>query len=349
MRRSRIRWLFAAFLILLSSFLLLKVKNILSPFLLGMVIAYILSPSVFRLERKGIKRNVAVALVFIFIAILLALIIFLLLPILYLELGKIIAVLPGKVQALVEYVQNTKSFYSQAGLPSEVSRLIDQQLLKGQTFLLSRLEGVLENLPQMLTSAGLIILAPILAIYYLLDWPKISEGLLRFVPGKKREGWGRILQEIDSILQGYIQGNIIDGIIVGILIGLGVRLIGMEYALLIGVICAVTNIIPYFGPFLGAVPSAALALSKSPLMAVKVALVIFIVQQIDGNIINPKLMSRKVGLHPLWVVLALLAGGEFGGLLGMFLAIPAAAIIRILFREVYNYLVAPDVRGQGED
>jgi len=175
----------------------------------------------------------------------------------------------------------------------------------------------------------------------MLDWKRINEGVLQLVPQKVRGQWHKFLQEVDYIIQRYIQGNVIVSIIVGLLIGFGVKLIGMDYAFIIGVICGITNLIPYFGPILGGVPSVLLALGISPSMALKVALIIFIVQQIEGNIINPKLMSGKVGLHPLWVVFALLAGGELGGLLGMFLAIPLAAVIRIIIRDVYNHLVAP--------
>jgi predicted PurR-regulated permease PerM len=261
------------------------------------------------------------------------------LPKLYLELGTLALVLPERFQVIYEYVQNAKAFYAEAGLPNEVSGLIDEKLQEGQSYLITWLESILENLPGLLTSLGLLILTPILTVYFLLDWKKIGAGVLALVPAKIRGEWSRFLQEIDYIILRYIQGNIIDAVIVGLLIGIGVKLIGMEYSLIIGVICGLTNLIPYFGPVLGAIPSVLLALSKSPLMAIKVTLIIFIVQQIDSNIINPRLMSDKVGLHPLWVVFALLAGGKLGGLIGMFIAIPLAAILKIIFRDIYYYLV----------
>lgn len=341
MKRSIIRWIIIAFFMVISFYFLFKVKNIISPFVVGALMAYLLSPAVTWLEKKGLLRQGAVAVIVIWITIILALLLFLLIPKLYIELGKLAIVLPERFQVIYDYVQNVKAYFFQAGLSNEVSLLIDEQLLKGQNFLIEWLKEVISNLPGLLASFGLMILSPILAIYFLIDWKKISDGVIKLVPGRMRGEWHRFLQEIDYIIQRYIQGNIIDALIVGLLIGAGVKLIGMEYSLIIGVICGITNLIPYFGPVLGGIPSVLLALSKSPMMALKVTLIIFVVQQIDGNIINPRLMSNKVGLHPLWVVFALLAGGELGGLMGMFIAIPLAGILRIIFRDLYFYFVSP--------
>lgn len=341
MRRKKLRLLFIAVLAAAGLFFLYKVKKIISPFIVGAVLAYLLSPAVIWLEKQGLGRKTAVAVIFAGILFFLGMILFLLLPSFYLELGKLVKVLPERIQVVYYYGQRIKFVISNAGFPGEVIRLIDEQLQKGQSYLISWLEEVIRNLPGLLVSVGLMVLSPIVAIYFLLDWNIIEEGIIKIVPQKMRGEWHRLLQEIDHVITKYIQGNLIDAVIVGILIGAGVKMFGMEYALIVGVICGITNLIPYFGPVLGAVPSVLLALGKSPEMAFKVALVIFIVQQIDSNIINPRLLSNKVGLHPLWIIFALLAGGELGGLLGMLVAIPLTAVFRIILREIYLYLVAP--------
>ncbi len=338
---TKIRWVFIALIAILSVYLLARVIDIIVPFIVGAIMAYLLRPMVIWLQKKGLRRRGSVAVIFIWIVFLSALIIFMVLPILYSELGKLAIVLPDRIQIINNYIETVRNNYSQSGLPSEVNKLFDDQLQHGQNFLVNWLKNILQNLPGILTSIGLLILSPILAIYFLLDWQKISDGVINLVPGRLRGEWLRLLQEVDYLIQRYIQGNITDAIIVGLLIGFGVKFIGMEYAFLIGVICAVTNLIPYFGPVLGGIPSVLLALGKSPVMSLKVALIIFVVQQIDGNIINPRLMSDKLGLHPLWVVFALLAGGEIGGLLGMVIAIPLAAIFRIVFTHIFYYLVSP--------
>lgn len=341
MRWVKKRWLFIAFSGLVGLYFLFKVKNIISPFIVGAMMAYFLSPAVDRLERKGLKRTGAVTVIFIWITIFFGIFLFFILPKLYIELGKLALVLPDRIQVIYEYSQNAKEYYTQKGLPNEISKLIDKQFMETEIFLIDWLERIIQNLPRLLTSIGLIILSPVLAIYFLIDWKKIKDGVIKLVPGRMSGEWRRFLQEIDYIIQGYIQSNIIDALIVGFMIGIGVKFIGMEYSFIIGIICGITNLIPYFGPVLGGIPSVLLALSKSPAYAIQVSVIIFIVQQIDGNIINPRLMSNKIGLHPLWVIFALLAGGELGGLLGMLIAIPLAAVSRIIFRDIYYYLVSP--------
>jgi len=329
------------FLALLIFFFLVRVRNIIPPFIVGAIIAYLLSPAVTWMEKKGLNRSGAVFVVFIWISVFFLVILFILLPKLYIELGKLITVLPDRIQVIYEYLQSAKNYYSEKGLPNEINKLIDQQFVKGETYLISWLENVINNIPELVMSIGLMILSPVLAVYFLLEGKRISKGIINLVPGRMTGQWQRILQEIDYIIQRYIQGNLLDALIVGLLIGLGVKLIGVEYGIIIGVICGITNLIPYFGPILGGIPAVALALSYSPWHALKVLLIIFIVQQIDGDIINPRLMSNKIGMHPLWVVFALLAGGELGGIIGMLIAVPVAAILRIFFREIYYYLVAP--------
>lgn len=341
MKRSKLRWIFLTVLLLLSIFFVFRVKDIISPFIVGAAMAYFLSPLVTALEKKGLSRRSAVIVIFIWITLATAILLFLLLPKLYIELGRLATVLPERMGIITDYIEKTREYYARAGLPNEVSKLIDEKVLEGQNFLVTWLKSIINNLPGLLTSLGLMILAPILALYFLIDWKKITGWFIHLVPGKKRGEWLRFLQEMDYIVQRYIQGNLIDGLIVGIIIGVAVKLIGMEYALIIGVICGITNLIPYFGPVLGGIPAILLAFSKSPLMALKVTIIIFIVQQIDSDFINPRLMSGKIGLHPLWVVFALLAGGELAGILGMFIAIPVAAILRLIFRNIYYYLVSP--------
>jgi len=338
---KNVRFAFIIIIVIIGLYFLLKVSDIISPFIVGAIMAYLLSPAVKWLQRKGLRRKGAVAVIFIWISFLIAFIVFFVLPLIYLEISKLAAVLPDRLQVINNYLETLKSNYSQAGLPGEVNRLIDQQLLRGQDLLINWLENILQNLPSILVSIGLLILSPILAIYFLLDWPQITKTIINLVPVRVRGEWLRLLQEIDYLIQRYIQGNILDALIVGLLIGLGVKICGMEYALLIGVICGVTNLIPYFGPVLGAIPSVLLALGKSPVMSLKVLLVIVIVQQLDSNFINPYLMSNKLGLHPLWVVFALLAGGEIGGILGMLIAIPLAAVLKIILSHIFYYLVFP--------
>lgn len=343
MRKENYRWLFISLILLFGIVLLMLVKPVLGPFLLAFALAYLLSPIVVALEKRGISRRWAIAFVFIGIILVLGATLFLILPKLYIELSKLTLVLPNTMQEVDRFIQNFRANFRSTGLPNQVAAVLDQHLGRGEVFLAEKLQNFLLRLPEMLASLSLFILSPVIAIYFLVDWERLKKGCLRLVPQPYRLEWHRVLQDVNHVVRRFIRGDLIVAVIVGILSGVGVMLIGMDYALLIGLICGVFDLIPYFGPVIGAVPSIMLGLIKSPGMALKIAVVIFIVQQLESNIISPKLMGDSVGLHPLWIVFVLLAGGELAGFWGMLFAVPLAAVLRVILRHIYFRLVSPEL------
>lgn len=337
------KWLFVVVCLALGILLLFRVKTILGPFFLGFLLAYLLNPFVEGLEKYRMSRYQGIAIVFVLILMMLAMAIFLILPIIYTELSKLANILPARIQSITEWIEELRAHFKASGLPSRVAIVLDQHLDQGEVILAERLNKFITNLPNALSTVTLYILSPVITIYLLADWKKIGTRFFRLVPQRRRLEWRRVWQDISHTVRQFVRGDMVVAVIVGILIGIGVKLVGMEYALLIGLICGIFDLIPYFGPVIGAVPSVLLALTKSPGMALKVALVILIVQQIEGNLISPKLMGDSVGLHPLWVMFALLAGGEIAGFWGLLLAVPIAAVIRVLFKHIYNKLVSSKV------
>ena len=313
------------------------------PFLLAFVLAYLLNPLVEALERRRISRKKAILIVFSLIIGVMLTIIFLMLPTLYNELSKLAVILPNAIQVFTEWVDGFRAQFKATGLPSRVALVFDQHLGQGEAIIADRLNLFLDNLPKVLSTATLYLLSPVIAIYLLTDWKGLGGHFFRVIPQRWRMEWRRLWQDINHVIRQFVRGDLVIAVIVGILVGIGVKLVGMEYALLIGLICGVFDLIPYFGPVIGAVPAVLLALTKSPVMALKVALVIFVVQQLEGNVISPKLMGESVGLHPLWVIFALLAGGELAGFWGMLMAVPVAAVIRVVLNHVYFRLVSSKV------
>lgn len=344
MKKEKWRWIFLIGIIILSLLLIVSVRSILSPFVLAFILAYLLDPVVEALVRRGFGRKTSIAFVFIGILLSIGLMIFFVIPKLYIELSKLTQVLPNTIQTLEQTIQDFRANFRATGLPHQVVSVLDEHLGEGETFLISWLEEFLDNVPKLLTSMSLLILSPVIAIYLLADWKRLQAGFLRIVPQSKRVAWQRVIQDMSHIVRSFIRGNLMVALIVGILCGVGVKLVGMDYALIIGVLCGIFDLIPYFGPLIGAVPSVLLGLIESPFMAIKVAIVILIVQQLEGNIISPKLMGDSVGLHPLWIIFALLAGGEIAGFWGMLLSVPFAAVLRVLIRHIYFWLVSPEIK-----
>ncbi|HZK84633.1 MAG TPA: AI-2E family transporter [Desulfosporosinus sp.] len=344
MIRKSWRWIFTGTCLLLAMLLLFQVRIILGPFFLAFILAYLLNPLVVALERHRISRKMSILIVFSLIIAGMMTIIFLILPNLYNELSKLAVILPQVIQTFTVWIDGLREQFKATGLPSHIVLVLDEHLGEQQVLFANSLNLFLDNVPQVLSTVTLYILSPVIAIYFLTDWKGLGTRFFRIIPQRWRMEWQRLWQDINHVIREFVRGDLLIAVIVGILIGVGVKLVGMrDYALLIGLLCGIFDLIPYFGPVIAAVPAVLLALTQSPAMAVKVALIIFIVQQLEGNLISPKLMGESVGLHPLWVVFALLAGGELAGIWGMFLAVPVAAVIRVVFNHIYYRLISTKV------
>lgn len=341
-RQKLWRWGFVGGCILLGLALLYMARTVIGPFAVAFVLAYLLNPLVAGLERHKISRNLGIALVFVGIVLLFSITLFIILPVLYNELSKLSGRLPEIMDGFNQQVLQLRARLNGTGLPSQVLSALDRHMSKTEGGFAGYLERVLDSLPQILSSLTYYLLSPVMAIYFLADWKRMNRWFLNLVPGRLRIEWQRLWQDISHVLRRFIRGNLVVAVIVGVLIGVGVKLVGMDYALLIGLICGIFDLIPYFGPFIGAAPSILLGLTKSTWMAVEIGLIILVVQQLEGNFISPKLMGESVGLHPLWVVFALLAGESIAGFWGMLIAVPLAAVLRVVFRYIYLRLVAPD-------
>jgi predicted PurR-regulated permease PerM len=315
------------------------VRGILTPFLLGFFLAYLFSPIVKFLERKGFSRGPAIALVYLgFIALVAPLIIFGV-PEMFKEINEFAESLPKYVAEVQNQLLRFHEQYKQSGLPSGVVRAIDGNLLKIEDWLVHKLEGIINLIIGLVAFLPLLILSPVLSIYFLYDWERMKSGLKEAVPHQWRSGAIHVGQEVSLVLRKFLRGNLTVATMVGLLIGLGMKLIGMDYALLIGVISGLFDLVPYFGPVIGAIPALALALLKSPTTALWVLVVIIVVQQVESNIIQPKIVGKSLGLHPLVVVFVLLAGGSLYGFWGMLLAVPVAGMLRVLLTYIYLKLV----------
>ena len=144
---------------------------------------------------------------------------------------------------------------------------------------------------------------------------------------------------MDNSLGSFIRGQLLISAIVGILIAVGLSIMGVDFALIIGLIAGIFNIVPYFGPIIGAVPAVVFALLKSPLTAVYVVLLFAVVNQVESSIISPNILGEHVGLHPVTVIFSIISGGYLFGILGVILAVPVTSIVKVTLRYVHNKLL----------
>ena len=162
------------------------------------------------------------------------------------------------------------------------------------------------------------------------------------IPKRYRLTIYSLAKEINLIIYGFIRGQLVNAGLVGLLISGGLALLGIKYSLFIGLLAGLFDIIPYFGPIIGFIPASVLALAKSPISVVWVLVIFVLVNQIEANIISPKIIGERVGLHPLAVIFAIFAGGELMGIIGMLIAVPAAAVVRVLLTHTLKRLDSMD-------
>jgi len=337
-RFMRLAILGAVFLFAL--YLLFLVRGILFPFVLAIIIAYILNPAVELLEHYRFSRSAALSVVYL-VGILLVFVAFVYgIPVIVRELNNLAGDLPELAVRIQEFFARVYEKFRRIPLPSGITEVVNDNVTNLENILVNGIRSTVDTILGFFSQLGSILLAPILAFYLLKDWDFFGRKIQTIFPVSYVGEFFSLWEDVDRVLMGFIRGHLFVAVIVGVLTGLGLSLVGMDYVVLLSVISAVTDLIPYFGPIIGAVPAVTLAFLQSESMALRVLLVMIVVQQIESNLITPAVLGDSVGLHPVAIVFALLAGGALFGVVGLLLAVPAAGIARIIIGHVYSNLVS---------
>lgn len=253
--------------------------------------------------------------------------------------------LPDYAMRLESLIDKVNIKYQRIDLPDTVTTILDKSInrLEENTLeFIQKTSGVLLGLLSRMFS---LIMAPILAFYLLKDLEVIKEFLWSLIPKRRKKGIKVLLGRVDRSLFGFFKGQLLVSLLVAILSTIGLYLLNIKFYLIIGIIVGIFNIVPYFGPILGALPAVIIASFSSSKLVLMVVLLFFAIQQIEGGVIAPKIMGEEVGLHPIVIIFSLLAGGELLGIIGMLIAVPIAAIIKELLRYIiYELLISVDNR-----
>lgn len=321
--------------VVLLFFLWNPLFKVLRPFIYGFVFAYLLDPLVKKLEAKGLKKGWAVLVVFVVILGIITFIISTILPLLTIDVGFFERDVPQIVKSISEFLDALQAGRIKV-LPDSVMKMFNiQEHIQNLTNSLGKLFG--NAISTLISStAGLIdfLLAPMVTIYLLLDKKRIFDFLGGLVPQRWKPPVEQFFKDCDLILGSFIKGQLLIALIVGVCSGIGMWIIGVPYPLLVGFFAGITNVIPYFGPWIGGILPVILALTKRPILALWAGLWVFVVQQIESNLISPQIMSRSVGLHPLVVIFSVLFFGQLMGVPGMILGVPFMGMLLIVLRNI---------------
>jgi putative permease len=339
-RRVR-RLKLASFLsvLIISIIFLLKVGSILASFLLATLIVYLLKPAVNFLERRGFSRPTGIMLIFLFFIAVFAIGAYLLTPLVSEQLSEFQTELPRYREGLNAMMLRLDGKVNR--LTRDIYEIRLQELIGpyAQKYVVS----YIEQLPGMATQVfTVILLAPFFAFFLLRDGREISRWLLSLVPNNLFETTLSVTNQINDQVGGFIRARMLEALIVGTVVFAGLYIIDFPYAVILAVFAGLTNLIPYIGPIIGAIPALLVAVidQDGSLTILLVTAVYFFAQLIDMVFIIPLVVARIVNLHPVLVVLAIIAGAELMGILGMIISIPVFSALKLIFSAVYNQLLA---------
>jgi predicted PurR-regulated permease PerM len=302
------------------------------PFAASLVVAYILQPIVELLVRRKVPRGIAIALIyftFVLVVIVIALNCIPLITKQLTELGSHLPDLVRRADAWIDQMAAHKKY-----LPQSLRVAVESILNQLQKGILDYSGHVFQLITNTVSAIFIAFVVPFLVFYMLKDAKAIGRVIVHLAPKRHREATRVILRGVDETLGKYVRGQLLVMLVVGILTYAGLLIVRMPYALTLASFVGLMDLVPYIGPFIGAAPAVILALFISPPMAIKVLLVNMIVQQVEGNLISPQIMGRTLDLHPMLIVAALLIGGEIGGVLGLVVAVPLTAAIKVTWRHI---------------
>ncbi len=342
-----------------------KIMVILQPITIGLILAYLVNPVVNFEERcllpyakqkmknpeqaQKVVRGISVAGALLFLALVIGILLQMVVPELYKSINGMIDTLPKQVNSFMDWISDY------VDNDSELSGYLEIGLTKGTEFFENWAQT--EFLPQTKNivagvTTGVIgvvkilfnvVIGIIISIYVLMS-KEIFIGQSKKVvyalfSGKKANAIIHTVHKSNEIFGGFISGKILDSLIIGILCFICLYFMKMPYSVLVSVIVGVTNVIPFFGPYLGAVPSTILIMLANPIQGFYFVIFILVLQQVDGNIIGPKILGDSTGLSSFWVVFAILVGGGIFGIPGMIIGVPLFAVIFYILRRILNYTI----------
>lgn len=353
-RAGQVSWAVVGVAALLAVFGLIAwtVRVIFPPLILAAAIVFILNPLVTRFQHRGIPRAAGAAIAYLGVIGALALSAVLIVPLAGNQVDELRDEWPGIERKVDKWVddraaqsQGTFWEFQRSDLEDQFSAddaSIGDQLRRLRTIGLRVFHALL-----------ILILAPILAFYLLVDVPHIRRVADSLIPERARPEVMHVAHRLNRAIGGFFRGQLLVALIVGVMCSIGLAIIGLRFWFLVGMIAGVFNLIPLIGPWIGGIPGVVIALTTgSPFKAMLVVAIMAGAQQIDNHFITPQVMQRAVRLHPAAVMLALLAGGTLGGFFGLLLAVPTAAVLKILIGHVWRIHVLgealPEVAGDEE-
>ena len=340
MTESR-RWFWLAAVLVLGGLLYL-LAPVLTPFLMGAILAYIGDPAADRLEAMGLSRTASVATVFVALFLITLTLLVGLLPMLSHQVGVLVAKFPGYIDWLQQQGLPGLSAWLGFDLPTLDLGALKEYVHKGW----SGAGGVFSTVLGAVSRSGLTLLAwlanmvlvPVVTFYLLRDWDVMVARIRELLPRLVEPTIVSLARESDEVLAAFFRGQLTVMAVLGAVYSIGLWLVGLDLALLIGMLAGLVSFVPYLGFIVGILAAGIAALMQyhELLPLLYVAMVFGVGQMLEGMVLQPLLLGERIGLHPVAVIFAVLAGGQLFGFFGVLLALPVAAVIMVLLRYAHR-------------
>ena len=327
---------FAIGCVLVAVGVLYLLREVVGAFVLGALLAFLISPGINFLQRRGVPRTLGILLTLALLISAVAALISLFVPLLAAEINRLQEQAPLIARGAQSQLDRLQGHpISMFGVQVDLTDTTQDLERRAREFLLGQFGNALSLGIAALGTLAQVLLMLIVAFLVAVDSRRIVNLGRRLVPLSYRRDFDLILGDLRRMLFAYVRGQLVVAAMIGISSGIAVAVLGIDFALALGILAGATSVIPYLGPFLGAIPAVLVALAKGPIDALVVAIVYFVISNLILNFVYPKILGDAVKLPPILIIISFLAGFGLAGILGMFIAVPVAAGIRILFEHVY--------------
>ncbi|MFB5661883.1 AI-2E family transporter [Alteribacillus sp. HJP-4] len=328
---THVSFLFHPFVVLIETIAL--------PVILSVIAYYLLSPFVYLLVKIGINRVVSIFIMFLVVAGLITLLIFLIIPFLERQFVDLAEEFPDYLtqmgNSLDQWLKNSMFASYYEDLSSDLTGITQDIPANIAEYGGRTLEGVTSFISQLTSVIIAIVTLPFILFYLLKDGNKFPERIVTLFPPRIRDDLRTVFYGIDHQLGAYIQGQILVSLCIGVMMYIGFLIIGLDYALLLASIASVTSIVPYLGPAIAITPALIIAIVTSPFMLFKLIIVWTVVQLLEGKFISPQIMGKRLHIHPVTIIFILLTAGHLFGVIGIILAIPGYAMLKVIFSHLF--------------
>ncbi len=312
---------------------LMELLKIVTPLFIGIVIAWLFNPIMKRLSKKGVRRGLSATLIYVVLVIIIVLLIKAIIPLMFEQINDLVGTIPTTLRDIVNWINdffNKISTNSNVDLTSVKTEMISKIEDYGMSLASSLPEIMVTTVKSFFSGIGTFLIGAVIGFFLLISFDG-TDKVMSFLPKRLHTNVTSLFSKIEDSLRKYVQGTLTLSTLVFIVSAIGFAISGLKSALLFGLFCGITNIIPYVGPYLGAAPAVIVGFSQGTPVGIGILITVIIVQAIEGNILNPIVMSKSMKLHPVTIILGLLVFEHFWGILGMILATPIIAIFKVIF------------------